>query len=57
MPSTDDTSCTVTVLPANASTWSNAVRPSRMLPSAARATSVSASSLTSNCSAFEIFLS
>ncbi len=57
MPSTVDTSSTDTVVPAKASTWSKAVRPSRMLPSAARAISLSASSATCSCSAAAIFFS
>ena len=50
-PSTVDTSSVVMVVPANAITWSSALCASRMLPSAARATSASAASGTSSFSA------
>ena len=43
-PSTVATSSAVMVVPANAMTWSNALCASRMLPSPARATSISAAS-------------
>jgi len=52
-----ETSSGAIVVPAKAMTWSSALWASRMLPSAARATSISASSLTASPSASAIFRS